>query len=285
MKKGMSGIMFDGERIEDAVEAAEKIGYDGIEIRTKPNHLPADTTKGRLREIKRMIEDSGLEVPCIACFTGEYLRRGDAECEKQLDELKRYVEFALELKCPTLRHWAGGKPSRFATEEDWQRAALWTGRAADYAAKYGINLALELHHMNLTDCVDASLAFLKRLGRKNVGLIHDAANLYQDGYDYGRGAIKKLKGHLLGVHVKDIVALVDDSNPQASQPYRGRRFANRLINQGGVDQYSIFGGLKDIGYDGYITVESGWISWLKPYEVAEYSFKEMSKIMEALGIE
>ena len=40
MKKGMSAILFDDVTIEDSIEAAAKIGYDGIELRTtKPGHL------------------------------------------------------------------------------------------------------------------------------------------------------------------------------------------------------------------------------------------------------
>ncbi len=284
MKRGMSAIMFDGSTIEKAVEAAAKTGYDGIELRTKPGHLAEDTSEERLGEIKSMIAASGLEVPCIACFTGKYLDKSDEECEKQLAELRRYVDFARALDCKVLRHWAGGKASCDASEEDWQRAAHWVGRAADYAADHGIDLALELHHGNLHDSVDATLGFLRRLGRDNVTIIHDAANLYQDGYDYGREAIKKLGTRLLELHVKDIVAVVDDSNPSAGGEYKGRRFVNRLINQGGVDQYSIFQGLKDIGFGGYITVESGWLSWLEPYEVADYSLKAMNGIMADLGL-
>ena len=165
MKKGMSCIMFDRCTIEESIEAAGKIGYDGIELRTKPNHIPADTTNERLAEIRAMIGGSGLEVPCIACFTGNYIGKSETECEKEFNELKRFVEFALELKCPTLRHWAGAKPSSEASDDDWKKAALWAGKAADYAGKYGLTLAFELHHKTMIDTVESALSFLKYLER------------------------------------------------------------------------------------------------------------------------
>ena len=128
MKKGMSAILFDDVTIEDSIEAAAKIGYDGIELRTtKPGHLTPDTTEEKFDGIKRLIGEKGLEVPCIACFTGKYYKKNDAECEEQLQELKRYVEFARQLDCPALRQWAGTKPSADATEADWERAAHWVG--------------------------------------------------------------------------------------------------------------------------------------------------------------
>ena len=284
MKIGMSERMYDRGTIEESIRDAAKIGYDGIELRPLPNHLPADTSPSRLAEIKKLLADYGLEVPCIACMPTSYLDKSDEECNKQLDEMKVFIGFAQELGCSVLRHWIGAKPSRDATEADWECAAEWMRKGADIAAGEGITLALELHHGTLIDTVDGALEFLNRVRKDNVSIIHDAANLYQDNVEYGREAIEKLKDKLQEIHAKDIVEVVDDCNPRAGGLYRGRRFVDRMIEQGGVDQYSIFTGLKNMGFDGYAVVESGLVSGLDSFGVAEGCYNAIREIMAALDM-
>ncbi len=284
MKIGMSEIMFDDQSYKESIPAAGKIGYDGIELRPKPNHLPKDVSQADLAEIKRMVFDSGLEVHCIACFTGNYARKSDAECQAQLDELRRFIELANELECKALRHWAAPVSSSDATEDDLARAAEWVGKACDVAAKDDIALCLELHHKTIIDSVPAAMAFVDRTGRDNLLVIHDAANLYQEGVEYGRQAVEQLGDRLFELHVKDIVEVTDDSNPEAGAPYKGRRFVNRVIDEGGVDQYSIFQGLKEARFDGYVTVEAGWLSRLDPYEVATRSYEKVRQLLSHFGL-
>ena len=281
----MSERMFDKGTIEESIKSAARIGYDGIELRPLPNHLPADTSPTRLNEIKAMVRDNGLEVPCIACMPKSYLDKSDAECEALIDEMKVFIGFAQVLECKVLRHWIGAKPSRKATEGDWETATTWMRKCAEAAAGEGITLALELHHGTLIDTVDSSVAFLKRVAKDNVTIIHDAANLYQDNVEYGRAAIEKLKDNLQEIHAKDIVEVVDECNPRAGGSYRGRRFVDRMIDQGGVDQYSIFTGLKNIDFDGYAVVESGLVGDLDSYAVADGCYRAIRQIMKALDME
>ena len=60
--------------------------------------------------------------------------------------------------------------------------------------------------------------------------------------------------------------------------YKGYMYENRLINKGGVDQQSVFKGLKAIDYDGYVTVESSGL--LDPVSLAEYSYNEIKNLLK-----
>lgn len=284
MKISMSERMFDRLTIEDSISAASKIGYDGIEVRPLANHLPVDTTQARLREVKKRVDDAGLEVNCIACMPTTYVRTDDADCRKQLDTMKTFIEFAHELSSPSLRHWAGNVPAREATHADWARASEWVAKAAEIAGAAGISLGLELHHGTLLDSVDRGIAFVRAIGLPNLMLIHDAVNLYHDGVEYGRVAIHRLKGLLLELHIKDIVELVDDTYPHAGYDYRGRRLVDRPIGQGGVDQHSIFKGLAEIGYDRYVVVECGLLPGMDAYAVAEHSYRAIRQVLADLGM-
>ena len=57
--------------IEEAISRTAEIGYEGIEIRTI-SHLPEDTPMSRVRELRRMIEDFGLQVANVYVHLGGY---------------------------------------------------------------------------------------------------------------------------------------------------------------------------------------------------------------------
>ena len=205
MKINMSGIMFDAKPFSECIESAARIGYDGIELRGKPQHLGCDMAPGDFAAVKKQIKDAGLAVTGIASFTGDYAKLDAEACQKQLEDFTKYVRMATELDCGTVRHWAGWKPSGEATDEEWERAVEWVSKAADAAAPYGVKVALELHHGTLVDTYARALAIYREMGRDNVGFIHDAVNLYHDDQDYGYRQMPVLKGLLLAVHMKDVV--------------------------------------------------------------------------------
>lgn len=277
MKISMSGIMFDAKPLEEAVNAAAKIGYQGIELRARHDkHLPPTASKERVKEIKRLVDGAGLAVTGIASFTGGYGILSDEDCGKQLADFQRYVDMARELECDQVRHWPAWKASREATAAEWDRAVSWLRKAAEYAGTRGVKVAIEMHHGTFADTNARALRILRDVGMPNVAFIHDAANLYHDGTPYGAEALFELRGLLCNVHCKDIVALADRSDPAVFE-YRGRFLRHCLIGRGGVDQHSVMKGLRAIKYDGAVTVEASGL--LAPYELAEYSFREVKNLL------
>jgi sugar phosphate isomerase/epimerase len=130
--------------------------------------------------------------------------------------------------------------------------------AADHAAEHDREVALELHHRSFLDHVDSILRYVHDVDRPNVVLLYDAENLYHDQVKYGRKTVQKLGPYIGGVHIKDTVLLEDGSNPEAYE-YQDKYFWRKLINEAGVDHYSVLMGLRDIGFDGFLTVETSGV--------------------------
>jgi L-ribulose-5-phosphate 3-epimerase len=282
VKISMSGKMYDRRPLEEAIEAAARIGYTGIELRGREDlHLSPSTPKGRLAEIKRLLADSGLRATAIASFSGGYGLLDDSQCQRQYEDFCRHADQAQELGCPQVRHWSGWKASRTATREQWERAVLWLRKAAEYAQARGVTVCVEIHHDTYVDTNARALKTVRDVGMPNVGIIHDAANLYHDSAPYGADVLPELAGVLVNVHCKDVVALNDDSHPEAFA-YNGRYFRHCLINRGGVDQHSVFRGLQAMGYAGYVTVESGGL--LTPFELAEDSYQQVKSMLEKYAL-
>lgn len=259
MQPAIFSKVFDDRPLEDAVITAAEIGFDGIEIMAREPHFPADTDQERADEIADIIGDYGLTVPCLATYTGGYARKSDAECEAELEAFERFLALAEILDVELLRHGAGRPSVRQATEADFERAASWLRRAANLAAEYDRTVGLEIHAHRLTETVDATLRLLDAVDRDNVGVIHDAGNMFIVDDSYGPESLDRIGDQLAHVHVKDLSRVDESSMPDVfslETPRGDEHFRRELLGDGDVDHQPLFAALGERGYDGFATAET-----------------------------
>ncbi|MDQ0917123.1 sugar phosphate isomerase/epimerase [Paenibacillus sp. V4I5] len=271
----LGGNMYDDSTIEHFLKDAAAIGYEGVEIRgvgeLKDGHIPQE----RAEQIKELLEGYRLTPINLSLFVGNFACNTEEENNAEALKWERYLHFASTIGCGMMRLNPGFQHSDEVSKDDFAKAVKWFQLCADAASKRNIRAVIEMHHGTLCDTADSSIAFVEAVGRSNVGLIMDPVNLYQVPTDYGIETIKRLKPYLFNVHIKDIVALKGNQYPWAFEysdyvphigryhrviPKQGKQeeqyFCHRLINQGGIDWYEVFRGLEQIGYSGYLTVES-----------------------------
>jgi sugar phosphate isomerase/epimerase len=241
-----------------AAETAADIGYGGLELMGRAPHLPPDTTVERAEEIRSILDANGLDVPCLATYTGGYVDRSAAEREAALEELESVLRLTDALDCSLVRHTAGGPPVREATASAWEEAVTWLRRAADRAADHDATLALEIHANRLCESAAAGLELCDRVGRENVGLIHDAGNMAIAGHDWGPETVRALGDRLVHVHLKNMCAVgpADDAI-RYDGPDGARHFRHAHLDAGVVDAAAVLGTLDEVGYDGHVTLETG----------------------------
>jgi len=283
IKLAMSGKAFEEYPFEEMVNVLSNVGYAGVEIRTCGTQLPITITDEEALGRAEMLAKHGLTTTCISTFTGNYSELDESKCKEEFHKFVRFVELSQILNAKQIRHWAGWRASREATEEQWTRSVKWMRVAADHAAAHDREVALELHHRSLLDQVDSILRYLHDVDRPNVVLLYDAENLYHDQVEYGRQAVQRLGPYIGGVHIKDTVLLEDDSNPDAYE-YRGRYFWRKLINEAGVDHYSVLMGLRDIGFDGFLTIETSGVL-PDAAAIAKHEYDEVTKMVDYVWTE
>ena len=107
MKKGMSEIMFDDGTIEESIQAAAKIGYDGIEARSAKEHahgVDLDTDADQRSEIKQKAADAGIAICCVSAS----IRYADPATNPEArDDTLRYIDLAGDLGVPIIRVFGG----------------------------------------------------------------------------------------------------------------------------------------------------------------------------------
>lgn len=244
--------------LEEAAELTAEIGYDGFEPMCRDPHLGVERTTDEVASLRERLDDLGLAVPCLATYTGSYTGKSCTEREEELTDLERYLEFATLLDCDLVRHNPGGLAVRDATEADIETAASWYARAADRAAAHDISLVIEIHARWLSETIESTNRLLAAIDRENVGVIHDAGNMYLVGEEYGAASVDRLGDALRHVHVKDEQRIDDDDAPGAFRLQTDdglETFRPRRLGEGAVDHAPLFAALSGTGYDGFVTAE------------------------------
>ncbi|MFS0836541.1 sugar phosphate isomerase/epimerase family protein [Paenibacillus sp. 1P03SA] len=255
---------FSGALMEYSIQEAMKItadlGFDGIEIACREPHLSPQTSIPRVKEIRRLADEHVLDIPVLGGYMGRFSESGDPECAAAYDEFLALLERADYLETDMIRVFPGGPNAFLAADYHYEKAAHWLRKCAEAARRHEKTILLEIHNVSLIETVESSLRLLEMIGEDNVGLIHDAGNMYISDTDFGRASVRGLGSRLQHVHVKD-----EKRIPAAGGPGTGtfrnvtrhgeEHFLQCRLGEGEVDHRELFEALAETGYGGWVTLE------------------------------
>jgi sugar phosphate isomerase/epimerase len=236
---------------------AKENGYSALCMRASVAgiHTPAE----RIAEMRGRLDELGLSVSMV---TGDFaIPRNDEAGPQALRNIAPYLDLAEAFGCDLIRIC-------MKREDD----IPWAGRACDEASERKIRLAHQCHVLSLFETVSRSLEVLRRVGRRNFGIIYEPANLHMCGQDYGLDTIEAFAPYLFNVYVQNYMP-----NPQGKAEMetwsRGTfRFDHiPLGDPRGIDWRRVFDGLASVGYDGYVTVHQALAQIMAPPEAAKTS--------------
>jgi D-psicose/D-tagatose/L-ribulose 3-epimerase len=249
MNYSISNWIYGDEPLRETFERLKRYGYGGVELMGEPRLY-------RVAEIQGLCREFGLQVLSIAGIypwpTEERdLANPDPEVRgRAVEYLRECVDFALDIGAPLIivvpSAVAKTAPvGQFETEDGWVEAAEqeWAyavgsvRQAATYAEKKGVLLAVEpinRYETFLVNNVDQGLRFISEVGSKAVRLHLDTFHMNIEEPDPAE-AIRKGGNLLVNLHIAD-------SNREA-------------VGRGHIDFKSIMRALKDIHYQGALTLE------------------------------
>jgi sugar phosphate isomerase/epimerase len=157
-------------------------------------------------------------------------------------------------------------------------------RASDEAKERKIRLAHQSHCASLFETVEGALRALKTVGRPNFGIIYEPANWFVAGEDYGRETIRRLQPWLFNVYVQN-----HRLNPSASAAIvtwkRGKVPVDHIgiWEKGGVDFEAVAAGLRDVRYNGYVTIHQAFGDVMPVAEAVERSREYLGRLLNEHG--
>lgn len=238
----------------DLVQLAAENGYRALCMRASAGGV--QTPLDQLTSMRAEVERAGLVISMVTADSDVPLNNEHGP--GSLRNIGPSLDVARALGCDLVRVC-------LKTAADVEHAQ----RAADLAADRDIRLAQQCHTTTLFEEVEPSIAWLKRINRRNFGLIFEPINLLICGQPYGLPTLRKFAPYLMNVYVQN--HRLDPQGPAALETWclGTRRFDHiPLWQPGGVNFGEVVGALVAIGYDGYFTVHQAYAELMGPAEAA-----------------
>jgi sugar phosphate isomerase/epimerase len=219
--------------LDDFIDGAAAMDLDAVEFTAY--YFPK-TDDEYLAHLKGRCTRLGLDVSGTA--VGNNFATASAEKQKkEMASVKEWVERSAKLGAKTMRIFAGGVDKGDTEEKARERCIAAIQEACDYAAKFGIILALE-NHGGIVSTIDQMLTLVKAVKHPWFGVNFDTGNFHSaDPY----ADLEKLASYAVTVQIKTEIQRAG-------------------MKKEAADLARLIGMLKAANYRGYVALE---------YEAAE----------------
>lgn len=250
----------------EAIDLFAEIGLDGIEIIIQQDGyqcaIPLDASMDYVREVRAKVDAAGLKVSGVTPYMNLYNSLDETEREEACAQLRRVIDMAVILGAGAVRIY-GGKLVDGEDDADGKKLAQLTKsmrECGDYCKPHGIKLVLENHFGTMTTTAAKTAEIIAAIDHPNVGVLYDQANIAFFPAEEYEEAIELQKDKIYYVHCKDLVyrggvpqkpkfTMVSHINEDE------RTVHSRVPGEGILDWPAILKRLKEIGYDGWISME------------------------------
>jgi sugar phosphate isomerase/epimerase len=244
------GVMMGvGENPTERLAKIRAMGFTTVQMGCPP---PEFWSGEKLQMIKEAVAKSGVRVTTVFMgFRGESyadiptVRRtvGFVPPETRAERLevgKRICDFAHELGVETVAAHIGFVPED-SSDPNYKEALSVVREIADYCKARSMRFALETGQ----EAGEVLLRFLRELGRDNVKVNFDPANMILYGSGDPIEALELVGSYVVGVHCKD-----------GNWPTQADQLGHEMpLGQGQVGIERFVGKLVEIGYRGPLTIE------------------------------
>lgn len=241
MKLGINLFLW-ADRMDDGLlpvlELVKRIGYDGVE-------LPIfDLDEAQWQRWGQRLDDVGLERTANTVIAPEHnpLSPDPSVREAAYRHMRSVIDCCAAVGAPLLcgphQVALGVFTGRGPTQAEWDRSVEHLRRVADYAAQAGVTLAeevvnrFELYHVNT---LDEGIRLVDEIHHPNCRLHFDTFHAHIEERDPA-DAIRRAGGRIAHVHI--------------SENDRG------VPGTGSIPWDATFNALRDIDYNGWLTVEA-----------------------------
>ncbi len=274
MEFAFSTNAFKKYSLVETINVLAEIGYGGIEILCDvPHAYPKTQSNSDITEIKQLISKLNLSISNLNAFT--LFAIGDTYHPSWIENDLNYRKLRIDhtLDCIKLARKLGAKNistepggpvmnNELTKEKSLKVFEHGINQVLKTAEETNVSVLVEPEPGLLIENSEQFVDFIKNFETESIGLNLDIGHFFCVGEDPSQ-VIHKLSEYIRHVHLEDI---------------SGDRLHNHLIlGEGAIDIDSALMSLKDIGYDGFITVE------LYPYQDHPvYAAKQAMKFIKSL---
>ncbi|MBE7078387.1 MAG: sugar phosphate isomerase/epimerase [Clostridiales bacterium] len=244
---------------EEGIRQAAALGLDGVQIYATTGEFSPALSQEEKARYQKALQENGLVVSALCGDMGGYGFEREEDNAERIKKTKQIIDLAVEFKTKVVTTHIGVIPD----EKTHPRYGVMLAALTEcglYAKEKGVTLAIETG----PEKAKTLLAFVQDT-KGGVGVNLDPANFTMVTGQDAVEAVYLLKDYIVHTHVKDGKMLDKNQNPtdvyhafavggvDALNACKG--FAELPIGEGDVDWDNYLKALKEIGYDGFLTIE------------------------------
>ncbi len=228
--------------IDETIRHIKETDFNCVQLDVSFKDLDAskeELNKEKANMIRDKFRDANLPIIAVSAYTN-FIHPNPEIRKKNLDYIKMMLRYARDLGCP----YVCSETGTYNEESDWvwhddnalpevyDETIQILNEIGEYAKDYGATFLIENYVNNIIGTVDSVENMFKDLDTKNIGLICDPTNYFNEANinhvdDTLYDIFDRLSPHMKIAHAKDIKLAEDtsekhaDIDADASHTFRG----------------------------------------------------------------
>jgi sugar phosphate isomerase/epimerase len=249
--------------LREWVDLAAPLGLDGLEYYSGMLEL-ADPA--RWADARRTVEERGLVIPMLCCSPD--FSHPDAEFRRvEIEKEKHWIRMAAALGAGFCRVLSGQRRPELTRAHGVELVAQSIEACLPEAERCGVTLIIENHYKDdfwsfpeFAQKMDVFCDLVERVQHPRFGVNYDPSNAFLAGDD-PLELLQRVKHRVVTMHASDRTLIEGTLEDLRREEGGAEGYAKRLrhgeIGKGLNDYDAIFGTLRGVGFDGWISIEDG----------------------------
>lgn len=244
----------------EGLKTSKAVGATGVQLYAWDELHPDSASEAFLKEVKEVAQAYNQEIVALCGELGGHGFEIAADNDQKVAYLKAVVDMAVKFDCKVVTTHIGRIPEDKASER-YVNMKNATKAVSDYAAEFGVVVAVETGPETIKTLVN----FIEDCDTKGLGINYDPANLVMVTQDDEVAGVYTGKDYIVHTHAKDGIFKKYLGTEEAYEIFATGGiellstitdyFIETPLGQGQVRWTEYLNALKDIGYDGYLTIE------------------------------
>jgi len=248
--------------LREWIEMASTLEVDGLEFYSGFLDLQ---DRAAWAPARKMAEDRQLTIPMLCC-SPDFTHPDPAFRQAEVDKEKGWIDMCAELGGQFCRVLSGQRRPEVSREDGIRYAAESIEACIPHAAALGITLIIENHYKDnywkypeFAQKMDVFCDLVDRIQSPHFGVNYDPSNTILAGED-PLELLDRVKHRIVTMHASDRYlkeGTIDDLRLEEDSVGYARRLAHGVIGRGMNDYDKIFSTLRQVGFDGWVSIEDG----------------------------
>jgi len=243
----MSSLAYSHYTLREALPRIAARGFGRVEIATFESYcFHFDPSGASASELKLMFSELGLSPVALNWSPGLAVAYDAGTIDPWVDAFERKIPEAAEAGIPMMTMHFGERNERGDQEAQLATAVGVYDRVADYAARFGVRMVLEVPHLYTIHWSPAAVLWIfDHLSSPNVGALIDSSHWGIIGYDIDE-FLGRLGDKVWHIHLRDA------KGPDTADRHQELELTP---GQGKVDFRKLALALDSVGYNADVSTE------------------------------